>query len=215
MKKSFLQNLKKKNDFILSFPFVNLFNKILVFFLIIIFSVIIIDQNAFGHSVPNLEEQESFILISDEQFSRQSLKTGQTLTIQGTLIAKEDLNIDQPLSVYLETEKLCTDLDVFFTEPQGVIGHVNKGDKIPYQIKLTLDAGVFHAHTLVHIESFGESLGTGVTIVVEDSSDTRQTSELCDERNNGSIIGGTILIIALFTILFFFIIKHRKHDVQN
>ncbi len=195
----------------MSFLFISSFNRVLsVFFLIMILSITMIDQDAFGHGVTNLKEQESFIIISDEKFSRQSLKNGQTLTIQGILIANDEINIDKPLSVYLETSKLCTELDVFFTEPKGVIGHVNKGDKIPYQIKLTLDSGVYHAHTMINIESFGQAIGQGTTLVVEDSQDSPQTSEWCDERNNFWIILGTILTaITIIGIMGFLILKRK------
>lgn len=194
----------------MSLRVVSSFNKALtMIFLIVMLSTSIIGQDVFGHVVPNLYKQESFIVISDEKFNRQSLKNGQTFTIHGELIAKDEININEPLSVYLETGKLCNELNVFFTEPKGVIGHVNKGDKIPYQIKFTLDSGVYHAHTMINIESFGQALGHGTTLVVEDSSNSPKTSEWCDEGNNISIIGG-MSSIAITVIIGIFVLKRRK-----
>jgi hypothetical protein len=198
----------------MSFHVVSSFNKaLMMIFLIVMLSTTIIMKDGFGHVVPHLDKQESFIVISDEKFNRQSLKNGQTITIDGELIAKDEININKPLSVYLETDKLCNALNVFFTEPKGVIGHVNKGDKIPYQIKFTLDSGVYHVHTMINIESFGQALGPGLTLVVEDSSDSPKTSELCDESNNNSIIIG-ISFIAITVIMGIFVLK-RKTDSKT
>lgn len=181
-----------------------------VIFLIIIFNTTIIEQDAFGHGVPDLEEQESFIIIPQEDVNRQSLKNGQTSIFTGTFTANDDININEPLSVYLETAKLCNELNILSINPEGIIGHVNKGDTIPYEIKLTLDSGVFHVHTLVNVESFGQTLGKGITIVVEDSPNSPKTSEWCDERNSFWIITYTILLSVVIIIIMGVLIFKRK-----
>jgi len=171
-------------------------------------SGVVFEQTAFAH-IPNSEKQNLVIMIS-EDVSRQSLKNGQILTVKGILTANVDLNIDKPISVYLETGKLCNELNVLSTEPQGVIGFMNKGDKIPYEIELTLDSGVFHIHTMVNVESFGPAIGKGTIIVVEDSPDSPKTSQLCDEDNSFWIVLWIILATITIIVIVGFFISKRK-----
>jgi hypothetical protein len=54
--------------------------------------------------------QSRFIRIEDETFNRQSLQTGETLTVQGTLISLETLEDGYPFSQNLlmqETDGKC------------------------------------------------------------------------------------------------------------
>jgi hypothetical protein len=189
-------------------------NKILILLLSIIFSTQIFGPSVYGHGVPNWEEQMAVIQIS-ETFSRQSLSAGEALTITGELIANEEININGPLSVYLETEKLCFDLEIFFTQPEGLIGKVNKDDKIPYELKLKLDSGIYHVHTKVNIEGFGLALGPGQTILFEGNpGGSHNTSFMCNEQNKLFIIGGVIFAIVISGGICVFILKRKKTSID-
>jgi len=59
-------------------------------------------KTASAHGV-QAQLQSRFIRIEDETFNRQSLQTGETLTLQGTLVSLVERDLRGSLSIYAES----------------------------------------------------------------------------------------------------------------
>ncbi len=98
-------------------------------------------QTAEGHGV-QAQLQSRFIRIEDETFNRQSLQTGEVLTLSGAFVSLIDSDMRAWSSIFSES----TDYEISAR---------------------ALEPGVYHVHTQLNIEHVGPGLGPGQTVVVE------------------------------------------------
>src|SRR5574342_191008 len=100
-------------------------------------------QQAEAHGV-QAQLQSRFVRIEDETFSRQSLHTGELLTVKGTLVS------------------------LISRDPPGNVFDIPGNGVVDYTLVVkALEPGVYHMHTQLNIASIGPGLGPGQTVVVE------------------------------------------------
>ena len=134
--------------------------------------------------------QSRFVIIQNETFDRQSLQTGETLTISGQLVSLVERDLWGWLSIFSESanagnrwEVIARDLpdSVFDKEWKATylihpeqrgssdsVFNIEGNTVVPYSISaIPLEAGVYHVHTHLIVVSVGPGLGPGQTVVVE------------------------------------------------
>ncbi len=133
--------------------------------------------------------QSRFVRIEDETFNRQSLQTGEILTIQGRLVSLVERDLRGWISISTESADGGNRWEIVARDPPGnfdIAGNqsfvnpdtgtedppgnfdIAGNSVIPYSISArALDEGVYHVHTQLNIESVGPGLGPGQTVVVE------------------------------------------------
>ena len=131
-----------------------------------------------------------FVRIEDETFNKQSLQTGEILTIQGRLVSLVERDLrgwisistesasdenrweivarDPPGSFDIAGDQSFVNPDTGTEDPPGDFFDIAGESVIPYSISArALDGGVYHVHTQLNLETIGPGLGPGQTVVVE------------------------------------------------
>lgn len=112
--------------------------------------------------------QSRFIRIEDETFNRQSLQTGETLTVQGTLVSLVERDLRGWISIFSESTNAGNRWEMLARDPPGNVFDISGNDVIEYSLSAkALEAGVYHVHTQLNVASVGPGLGPGQTVVVE------------------------------------------------
>ena len=103
--------------------------------------------------------QSRFIRIEDETFSRQSMETGDILTVQGRLVSLVDRDLRGWVSIF--TKSLEDRWELVSSVPPGVFD-IAGNSAVPYSVSVrALDGGMYHVHTLLYLETVGPGLGSG------------------------------------------------------
>ena len=109
--------------------------------------------------------QSRFIRIEDETFSRQSMQTGDILTIQGRLVSLVERDLRGWVSAFTYHPKDVWEM--VSSVPPGVFD-IAGNSAVPYSVSVrALDGGVHHVHTQLNLATVGPGLGPGATVVVE------------------------------------------------
>lgn len=112
--------------------------------------------------------QSRFIRIEDETFNRQSLQTGEILTLQGQLVSLVERDLRGWISIFSESTNAGNRWEVMARDPPGNVFDISGNTVIPYSISArALEEGVYHVHTQLNVASVGPGLGPGQTVVVE------------------------------------------------
>ena len=112
--------------------------------------------------------QSRFVRIENETFNRQSLQTGEILTVQGQLVSLVERDLRGWISIFSESANGGNRWEIMARDPPGDVFDIAGNSVIPYSISaLTPDEGVYHVHTQINVESVGPGLGPGQTVVVE------------------------------------------------
>ncbi len=112
--------------------------------------------------------QSRFIRIEDETFNRQSLQTGETLTLTGTLVSLVERDLRGWLSIFSESTNAGNRWEMLARDPPGNVFDIPGNSQIEYTLSAkALEAGVYHVHTQLNVASVGPGLGPGQTVVVE------------------------------------------------
>ena len=112
--------------------------------------------------------QSRFIRIEDETFNRQSLQTGETLTVQGTLVSLVERDLRGWISIFSESTNAGNRWEMLARDPPGNVFDIAGNDVVPYQIcAMALEPGVYHVHTQLNVATVGPGLGPGQTVVVD------------------------------------------------
>ena len=112
--------------------------------------------------------QSRFVRIENETFNRQSLLTGEILTIQGQLVSLVERDLRGWISIFSESANGGNGWEIMARDPPGDVFDIAGNSVIPYSISAwTPDEGVYHVHTQLNVESVGPGLGPGQTVVVE------------------------------------------------
>ena len=112
--------------------------------------------------------QSRFIRIEDETFNRQSLQTGETLTVQGTLVSLVERDLRGWLSIFTESTNAGNRWEMLARDPPGNVFDISGNAVVDYSLSAkALEAGVYHVHTQLNVAKVGPGLGPGQTVVVE------------------------------------------------
>ncbi|HEX7033895.1 MAG TPA: methane monooxygenase/ammonia monooxygenase subunit B [Nitrososphaera sp.] len=123
-------------------------------------------QNAEAHGV-QAQLQSRFVRIDNEQFSDQTLNTGETLTVTGELRSLVNRPLRAWLSLFSESSNAGNRWEFLSRDPPGNIFDIPPGSTIPYEITvMALEPGTYHVHTQLNVEHVGPGLGRGATVNV-------------------------------------------------
>ena len=124
-------------------------------------------QQAEAHGV-QAQLQSRFVRIEDETISRQSLQTGETLTVKGTLVSLVQRDLRAWLSVFAESANAGNRWEFMARDPPGNVFDIPANGVVDYSMTIkALEPAVYHVHTQLNIASVGPGLGPGQTVVVE------------------------------------------------
>lgn len=120
-----------------------------------------------AHDV-QLQPASNIIIIENETFDRDSMQTGETLTIQGTLVNIADRDIRGWVSIFSESTSTNDRWEMLARDPPDVVFEVPKNSVVEYSLSAkALEPGTYHIHTQFGIDKVGPVLGPGQTIVVQ------------------------------------------------
>jgi len=124
-------------------------------------------QSAEAHGV-QAQLQSRFIQITNEAISRQSLSTGETLVLSGTLVSLVEREQRGWISLFSESTNSGNRWEIMARDPPGVVFQIPGNSITPYAITAkALEPGVYHVHTQLNVANVGPGLGPGTTVVVE------------------------------------------------
>ena len=122
--------------------------------------------SASAHGV-QAQLQSRFVRIDNEQFSDQTLNTGEDLTVTGELTSLVNRPLRAWLSLFSESANAGNRWEFLARDPPGNIFDIPPGATIPYSITVrALEPGTYHVHTQLNVESVGPGLGRGATVSV-------------------------------------------------
>jgi methane/ammonia monooxygenase subunit B len=111
--------------------------------------------------------QSRFVRIDNEQFSDNTLQTGEELTVSGELRSLVNRELRGWLSLFSESANAGNRWEFLARDPPGNIFDIPPGATVPYSITvLALEPGSYHVHTQLNVEHIGPGLGRGQTVVV-------------------------------------------------
>ena len=123
-------------------------------------------EDAEGHGV-QAQLQSRFVRIDNEQFSDQTLTTGEDLTVTGELTSLVNRPLRAWLSLFSESANAGNRWEFLARDPPGNIFDIPPGATIPYSITVrALEPGTYHVHTQLNVEHVGPGLGRGATVSV-------------------------------------------------
>lgn len=111
--------------------------------------------------------QSRFVRIDNEQFSDQTLTTGEDLTVTGELTSLVNRPLRGWLSLFSESSNAGNRWEFLARDPPGNIFDLAPGATLPYSITVrALEPGTYHVHTQLNVEHVGPGLGRGATVSV-------------------------------------------------
>ena len=123
-------------------------------------------QQAEAHGV-QAQLQSRFIRIEDETWNKQSVVTGETVTVKGTLVSLVQRELRGWLSVFSESSNAGNRWEFMARDPPGNVFIIPANGIVDYELTVkALESGVYHLHTQLNVASIGPGLGPGSTVVV-------------------------------------------------
>jgi methane/ammonia monooxygenase subunit B len=111
--------------------------------------------------------QSRFVRIDNEQFSDQTLTTGEDLTVTGELTSLVNRPLRVWLSLFSESSNAGNRWEFLARDPPGNIFDIAPGATVPYSITVrALEPATYHVHTQLNVEHVGPGLGRGATVSV-------------------------------------------------
>ena len=111
--------------------------------------------------------QSRFVRIEDETFNRQSLQTGEILTVSGVLVSLVERDMRAWISIFSESTNAGNRWEMLARDPPGNVFDISGNSVTPYSLSAkALEPGVYHVHTQLNIANVGPGLGPGQTVVV-------------------------------------------------
>jgi len=124
-------------------------------------------QSAEAHGV-QAQLQSRFIQIQNEAITRQSLSTGETLVLSGTLVSLVERDQRGWISLFSESTNSGNRWEIMARDPPGVVFQIPGNSITNYAITAkALEPGVYHVHTQLNVANVGPGLGPGTTVVVD------------------------------------------------
>jgi methane/ammonia monooxygenase subunit B len=122
--------------------------------------------SAEGHGV-QAQLQSRFVEIRNEQFTDQTLNTGEQLTVTGELNSRVNRPLRAWLSLFSESANAGNRWEFLTRDPPGNIFDIPPNEAVPYSITVrALEPGTYHVHTQLNVEHVGPGLGRGQTVNV-------------------------------------------------
>ena len=119
-----------------------------------------------GHGV-QAQLQSRFVRIQDEAFSAQTLKTGDEITVSGTLQSLVNRPLRAWISLFSESTNAGNRWEFISRDPPGNVFEIPPQATVPYELRAkALEPGVYHVHTQLNIAGVGPGLGPGQTVQV-------------------------------------------------
>ena len=129
--------------------------------------------SADAHGVQEQHLQSRFVRIESETFNRQSMQTGDVLTIQGRLVSLVERDLRGWVSIFAEPTDGVDGWEVISRDPPAVFD-IAGNSVVPYTVSArALEEGVYHVHTQLNVATVGTGLGPGTTVVVQGKPITR------------------------------------------
>ncbi|MFZ0184477.1 MAG: methane monooxygenase/ammonia monooxygenase subunit B [Nitrosotalea sp.] len=123
-------------------------------------------QHAEAHGV-QAQLQSRFIRIDGETWSKQSVKTGDTLTVSGKFVSLVNRDLRGWYTVYGDSPNAGNRWEIVARDPPGNVITIPANGVVPYKLTIrALEPAVYHMHTQLNIASIGPGLGPGQTVVV-------------------------------------------------
>lgn len=111
--------------------------------------------------------QSRFVRIEDETFNRQSLQTGEILTVNGVLVSLVEREMRAWISIFSESTNAGNRWEMLARDPPGNVFDIPGNSVTSYSLSAkALEPGVYHVHTQLNIANVGPGLGPGQTVVV-------------------------------------------------
>jgi len=133
---------------------------------VMVLSALAMLPNANAHGV-QAQLQSRFIKIEKEQFSSNTLKTGEELTVTGELKSLVNRDLRGWLSLFSESTNAGNRWEFLARDPPGNIFDIPASATVPYSITVkALEPGTYHVHTQLNVEHIGPGLGRGQTVNV-------------------------------------------------
>ena len=152
-------------------------------------------QSAEAHGV-QAQLQSRFIQIQNEAITRQSLSTGETLVLSGTLVSLVERDQRGWISLFSESTNSGNRWEIMARDPPGVVFEIGGNSIIPYAITAkALEPGVYHVHTQLNVANVGPGLGPGTTVVVDGEA-------IMKPIPYGMLAYQSIIIAAAYVIVF-------------
>jgi len=112
--------------------------------------------------------QSRFVRIEDETFNRQSLQTGEILTVKGVLVSLVERDMRAWISIFSESTNAGNRWEMLARDPPGNVFDIEGNSVTSYSLSAkALEPGVYHVHTQLNIANVGPGLGPGQTVVVD------------------------------------------------
>src|SRR5829696_7589553 len=122
--------------------------------------------SASAHGV-QAQLQSRFVRIENEQFSDQTLNTGDELTVTGELTSLVNRPLRAWLSLFSESTNAGNRWEFVARDPPGNVFEMPPQGTIPYELRAkALEPGIYHVHTQLNIAGVGPGLGPGQTVQV-------------------------------------------------
>jgi methane/ammonia monooxygenase subunit B len=119
-----------------------------------------------GHGV-QAQLQSRFVRIQDETFSAQTLKTGDEITVSGTLQSLVNRPLRAWISLFSESTNAGNRWEFISRDPPGNVFEIPPQATVPYELRAkALEPGVYHVHTQLNIAGVGPGLCPGQTVQV-------------------------------------------------
>ena len=139
---------------------------VLIGAVIVLSTVASIAPRVEGHGV-QAQLQSRFVRIQDETFSAQTVNTGDTITVSGTLQSLVNRPLRAWLSLFSESTNAGNRWEFVSRDPPGNIFDIPPQGTVPYSITAkALEPGIYHVHTQLNIEHIGPGLGPGQTVQI-------------------------------------------------
>ncbi len=123
-------------------------------------------QQAEAHGV-QAQLQSRFVRIDDETWSKQSVHTGDTLSVSGKFVSLVSRDLRGWYTVYGDSSNAGNRWEIVARDPPGNVIDIPANAVIPYTLTIrALEPAVYHMHTQLNIASIGPGLGPGQTVVV-------------------------------------------------
>ena len=142
---------------------------VLIGAVIILSTVASIAPRVEAHGV-QAQLQSRFVRIQDETFSAQTLNTGDSITVSGTLQSLVNRPLRGWLSLFSESTNAGNRWEFISRDPPENIMDIPAQGTVPYSITAkALEPGIYHVHTQLNLEHIGPGLGPGQTVQVTGS----------------------------------------------
>lgn len=123
-------------------------------------------QHADAHGV-QAQLQSRFVRIDGETWSKQSVHTGDTLTVSGNFVSLVNKDMRGWYTVYGDSPNAGNRWEIMARDPPGNVITIPANAVVPYKLTIkALEPAVYHMHTQLNIASIGPGLGPGQTVVV-------------------------------------------------